>query len=755
MATITTRSGKGSALTFTEMDDNFTNLNTDKLETAGGTLTGNLTMAAGKTITIGNEYTFPTTDGSINQVLTTDGSGNLSFAAVSALQIVSNSVGNDEIINTDDFTVNSLTTTAGITVGDHILPTSNNAVDLGSTTRMFRELYLGPDSLYVNGVKVLSSNAATMQFTTDASSNQEIFFSPDGDFRMASTQGDVIVNTGNTLKVDTIEGVGQASIPNTIQAAGFQSGDISLTASKISKTAGNMEIETATGGSEYIHLETNDVYLGTFASAVRISDGTVTTASGDMNLKSVDGNVAISAEGTDKDVIIKAKDAGGTLNTHSTFFNNARVQKTTPGGGTTETLYDQVIDTGSIRIGSTADNFSNTGDAPDTQSNYPFTGIIVSNGTKKTWPQIAITSHGGDNPLYNRFGSPSHIEYPNALVNFKASRGTEGSETAIQSGDNIGSFQFNAHDGNDFGGSSQRSSASIEVKANENHSSSNDRGAKVTFNVMPTGGDGSKASRDTVIEAEGDGVKLGNLTDSKYLDVDVANSQLVLNTTNKITTGTDEHLTLEPNGTGELRINTDVAEHYNANGWIIHNNAQGGFTDLTGTYASTFGGMYGTGIDIQATNDYAGLNLWSHKSNSKYPNLWAHRSRESGGNKDFLNNGDRIFNFLGSGYDGTDTEANAYGVYAPVGELILVANEDHSASARGGKWQFRTTSTGATSGSTKMEVGDNIEANAPFILQSVTETERDALTAVTGMMIFNTTDSRAQVYNGTSWQSLH
>ena len=34
MATIVTRSGKGSALTHTEMDSNFSNLNTDKLESS-------------------------------------------------------------------------------------------------------------------------------------------------------------------------------------------------------------------------------------------------------------------------------------------------------------------------------------------------------------------------------------------------------------------------------------------------------------------------------------------------------------------------------------------------------------------------------------------------------------------------------------------------------------------------------------------------------------------------------------------------
>jgi hypothetical protein len=40
MATIVTRAGKGSALTWTEGDNNITNLNNDKLEKSGGTITG-------------------------------------------------------------------------------------------------------------------------------------------------------------------------------------------------------------------------------------------------------------------------------------------------------------------------------------------------------------------------------------------------------------------------------------------------------------------------------------------------------------------------------------------------------------------------------------------------------------------------------------------------------------------------------------------------------------------------------------------
>ena len=47
MATIVTRSGKGSPLTNTEVDSNFTNLNTDKLELSGGTMTGDLNVDSG------------------------------------------------------------------------------------------------------------------------------------------------------------------------------------------------------------------------------------------------------------------------------------------------------------------------------------------------------------------------------------------------------------------------------------------------------------------------------------------------------------------------------------------------------------------------------------------------------------------------------------------------------------------------------------------------------------------------------------
>ena len=53
MSTITTRAGKGSPLTSTEVDSNFTNLNTDKVEKSGDTMTGALNFGDSTNINLG------------------------------------------------------------------------------------------------------------------------------------------------------------------------------------------------------------------------------------------------------------------------------------------------------------------------------------------------------------------------------------------------------------------------------------------------------------------------------------------------------------------------------------------------------------------------------------------------------------------------------------------------------------------------------------------------------------------------------
>jgi hypothetical protein len=48
-----------------------------------------------------------------------------------------------------------------------------------------------------------------------------------------------------------------------------------------------------------------------------------------------------------------------------------------------------------------------------------------------------------------------------------------------------------------------------------------------------------------------------------------------------------------------------------------------------------------------------------------------------------------------------------------------------------------------------------IKENKPHVFVNLTTTERNALTAESGMMIFNTTDVKLQCYDGTAWNNLH
>ena len=50
--------------------------------------------------------------------------------------------------------------------------------------------------------------------------------------------------------------------------------------------------------------------------------------------------------------------------------------------------------------------------------------------------------------------------------------------------------------------------------------------------------------------------------------------------------------------------------------------------------------------------------------------------------------------------------------------------------------------------------GNNVAMQISLNLKSYTTTQRDALTSAAGDIIFNSTDSKAQFYNGSSWNNF-
>ena len=75
-------------------------------------------------------------------------------------------------------------TFANAAVTGNIIPTANVQYSLGNATNMWKDVFVGPGSLYVNGVKVLEQVSTTMIFSADPNQNLRITTSGTGDIEL-------------------------------------------------------------------------------------------------------------------------------------------------------------------------------------------------------------------------------------------------------------------------------------------------------------------------------------------------------------------------------------------------------------------------------------------------------------------------------------------------------------------------------------------------------------------------------------------
>ena len=104
MATITTRSGKGSPLTNNEVDANFTNLNTGKAELSGATFTGNLSLGDNVKLQLGNQ-----TNGDLqiyhsgsHSFISEQGTGDLYIGASNNIALMNAAFSENKLLATTD-----------------------------------------------------------------------------------------------------------------------------------------------------------------------------------------------------------------------------------------------------------------------------------------------------------------------------------------------------------------------------------------------------------------------------------------------------------------------------------------------------------------------------------------------------------------------------------------------------------------------------------------------------------------------------
>ncbi len=131
-------------------------------------------------------------------------------------------------------------------------PSANNTYSLGSINNVWKDVYVGPGSLYVNGQQVLSDNSGTITVSADAGQNLSLVTTSGGDLELNSNTGDIQLKSNITV-----------SAGKTITASGGL------------KLASNLDVN-----SQYINNLTNPVqaqdaatkhYVDNDSSVVRVT----------------------------------------------------------------------------------------------------------------------------------------------------------------------------------------------------------------------------------------------------------------------------------------------------------------------------------------------------------------------------------------------------------------------------------------------------------------------------------------------------
>jgi len=129
-------------------------------------------------------------------------------------------------------------------ITEDFIPSVDNVYSLGAPDKMWRDVYIGPGSLYVNGTKVIDSSADTINVTTDEDQNLKLKTSGTGQLQIESATNGISMSTENAGNI-------------SFNATG--TGDIVMTAnSGVVKFNSNVQIQN---GLEISNPNGDDVFI--------------------------------------------------------------------------------------------------------------------------------------------------------------------------------------------------------------------------------------------------------------------------------------------------------------------------------------------------------------------------------------------------------------------------------------------------------------------------------------------------------------
>jgi len=227
------------------------------------------------TVSYDNVTSKPTLISSSAQIAT-DISGSFTATSASIASDIANISTDFGSITNNPFTASG----TQITASGHIIPSANDTYDLGSTTKQWRDLFLSSGSLYIDGTKIVSSDATTLTFTTDTGQSIKLLETGADDIILQTDSGNIELK--GTVEILTGKKITDSAgtkilFGDSIGITG--SIDLTGTVDGIDLQAFSSSVATGLASSTADYTQLTNVPSGIISGAAQLPSGTVSGSS--------------------------------------------------------------------------------------------------------------------------------------------------------------------------------------------------------------------------------------------------------------------------------------------------------------------------------------------------------------------------------------------------------------------------------------------------------------------------------------------